>query len=216
MERSEQLDKLATALADAQGEFPVIPKEANNPFFKSKYADLASIIKTIQPVLAKHGLSVVHTLEDADTGIRVRTTLLHKSGQFLSGVMQMRPTKDDPQAFGSATTYAKRYGLSAVLNLATDEDDDGNAASAPSAKVQQYAKPKPQSQPQGHNPKAIWEEYVHIFAGDQPLAKGAIQALIGNKPSKEWTDEDMVKLAADIKERKEHVPAVILEAEGVA
>jgi len=215
MDRSEQLDKLATALADAQGEFPVVPKEANNPFFKSKYADLASIIKTIQPVLAKHGLSVVHTLEDADTGLLVRTTLLHKSGQYISGVMRMRPTKDDPQAYGSATTYAKRYGLSAVLNLATDEDDDGNAASAPSAKAQtQYApKPKPQS---GHNPKSIWEEYVHIFVGDQALAKGAIQALIGNKASKEWTEEDMGKLAADIRERKEHVPAVILEAEGVA
>lgn len=129
MNHTPDLKELSTALVAAQAEMPVVPKEADNPYFKSKYADLASIVKMIQPVLHKNNLAVIQTMEDVESGVGVRTTLLHSSGQYISGVVRMTPSKNDPQGIGSAITYARRYSLSAILGLATEEDDDGAAAS---------------------------------------------------------------------------------------
>ena len=134
MRFSNEINELAAAMAAAQGDLPVVEKGADNPFFKSKYADLAAIAKAIQPVLKKHGLSVVQTLEPADDGVIVNTALIHKSGQWIEGGLKMKPVKNDPQGIGSCITYARRYSLSAILGLVTEEDDDGNAASSPQEK----------------------------------------------------------------------------------
>ncbi len=133
--RSTELGELAAALAAAQAEFSAIPKGDTNPFFKSKYASLPDVVFAASPILGNHSLAVTHLPGfDTDSNGNVFDTLtvliLHKSGQYLGGTMQLRPVKNDPQAQGSATTYGRRYSYMSALNLVADEDDDGNAGSA--------------------------------------------------------------------------------------
>lgn len=128
MEKSELLNELGTALAKAQAEMKNAKKSSNNPFFKSKYADLAEIIDTLRPAFGPNGLSVVQMpCGDGET-VSLRTMLLHSSGQYIAEVCSVRPTKSDPQAAGSALTYLRRYSLAAFTGIA-QEDDDGNEAS---------------------------------------------------------------------------------------
>jgi hypothetical protein len=128
--KSEQINELAAALVKAQGELPTVGKDSTNPFFKSKYADLAAVIKAASPVLAKHGLAVSqHVTTGEDGGSRLATWLLHESGQYICEAMPLLLPKEDPQGQGSAITYARRYSYMAVLGLVADEDDDGNRAS---------------------------------------------------------------------------------------
>ena len=126
--QSEHINELASALAKAQGEFSTVPKGSVNPFFKSKYADLADVIKSAGPVLASHGLAVSQFISEDDT---LTTYLIHESGQFIAHRANLHLVKDDPQSAGSATTYARRYGYMSCLGLVADEDDDGNRASRP-------------------------------------------------------------------------------------
>lgn len=135
MANSEQINELAAALVLAQAEFETVSKDASNPFFKSKYADLPEVVKTAAPVLAKHGLAVSQFLSHDDQGDTLTTWLIHKSGQYINDTMRLHLTKDDPQGQGSATTYARRYSYMAALGLVADIDDDGNAASRPKPQV---------------------------------------------------------------------------------
>jgi len=131
--RSENIEELVKALVGAQGEFSAIPKGSVNPFFKSKYAALPEVIAHTTPVLVKNGLAVSQHIDfDGDHDL-LTTYLLHTSGQYIAHSMKLHLVKDDPQAQGSAVTYARRYSYMAVLGLVADEDDDGNAASAPSS-----------------------------------------------------------------------------------
>jgi hypothetical protein len=129
MPNSEQIDLLSKALVGAQGEFTAVPRGSENPFFHSSYADLATVVQAASPVLAKHGLAVSQFPSREDGAPVLVTYLLHESGQYISHSMPLTPTKSDPQAVGSAITYARRYAFSAVLGLVTEADDDGNAAS---------------------------------------------------------------------------------------
>lgn len=126
----------AEALVKAQGEVKAAVKDVTNAAFgtKSKYADLGSVWEAVKPALQANGFAVTQTTDfDAD-GIWLITTLLHISGEKLSGRYPLKPVKQDPQGYGSAMTYARRYCLAAMLGVVADEDDDGNAASAPAAK----------------------------------------------------------------------------------
>jgi len=127
MLKSDSITELAKALSKAQGEFPCAKKDSANPFFNSKYADLASIVDAIQAPLAKHGLSLVQCVVDAEHGVGIETILIHDSGEWLSSTYSMPVAKGDAQGVGSAITYGKRYAMAAICRLAT-EDDDGNAA----------------------------------------------------------------------------------------
>ena len=139
MQKSESIAALAAALAKAQGEMENASKNSQNPHFRSKYADLAEIINTVRPVLAKHGLSVTQFPSFDGTLAHVETIIAHQSGEWMSGTTSSPVQKADPQGIGSATTYLRRYSLAAVCNLA-QEDDDANASSkAP----KQSAKPMP-------------------------------------------------------------------------
>ena len=125
---------LAHALAAFHLELPHVEKGSVNPAFKSKFADLADIVKVVLPALANHGLAwtALPTFEAGEFVLAYR--LMHTSGESLEGSWPLPdPTKATPQQLGSATTYAKRYSLSAVTGIAPDEDDDGNAASAKGA-----------------------------------------------------------------------------------
>ena len=128
----ENLNELAAALAKAQGEIEPAPKDADNPFFKSKYASLPAVREAMQEAFAKHGLAVVQMPEVAEGQLRLRTLLLHSSGQSLDcGTLAADVDLANPQKVGSAVTYFRRYSLAALSQVVTDPDDDGNAASQP-------------------------------------------------------------------------------------
>lgn len=122
--QSNTLDELAAALAKAQGEMMGAKKDSKNPFFKSNYADLASICEAIREPFSKHGLSYIQTTEQDGTVI---TTLLHSSGQWIRGRLKIDPVKKDPQGMGSALTYARRYALAAISGIAQIDDDAESA-----------------------------------------------------------------------------------------
>ena len=146
MTSSKEINELAAALAAAQAEFSAVPKGSANPFFKSKYAALPDVVAHAAPVLARHGLAVTQSISFVvgmaqgqapfDT---LTTTLLHKSGQYIENEMLLHLPKQDPQGQGSAVTYARRYSYMAILGLVADDDDDGNAASRPKAKLESNA-----------------------------------------------------------------------------
>jgi hypothetical protein len=131
MNKSDSIAELAFALAKAQGAMKGAIKDSANPFFKSKYADLASVVEAIRVAFSSNGLSYIQTVEPSDKDeVRVETTLLHSSGEWIScGILSLPVSKADAQGYGSALTYARRYSLSAAVGVAP-EDDDGNAASA--------------------------------------------------------------------------------------
>lgn len=126
--QSTEIKDLATALAKAQAEIKPALKDTDNPFFKSKYADLASVQSACIPHLTKNGLSVVQSITVIGENTFLVTTLLHSSGQWMKSLAPVKPTKNDPQGLGSALTYMRRYSLAALAGVA-QEDDDGNAAS---------------------------------------------------------------------------------------
>lgn len=131
IEHSESIKEIATALCKFHSEVGKIKKENTNPFFKSKYADLSSILDVIEEPLHKNGLSFVQ-FPVGENGMM--TMLMHTSGEWMKGSYTMKPTKNDPQGLGSVITYQRRYALGAILGLNIDEDDDGNAASKPHSK----------------------------------------------------------------------------------
>jgi hypothetical protein len=128
MQTSESINELSAALAKAQGEITGALKDSANPFFKSKYADLASCWDACRVPLAKNGLAVIQVPETTEAGLTLITTLAHSSGQWIRGSLPVKPKDDTPQAMGSALTYARRYALTAFIGIA-QVDDDGNAAS---------------------------------------------------------------------------------------
>lgn len=118
---------LAEALAKAQGGITGARKDSANPFFKSKYADLASVWDACREHLSANNLAVIQTMVPAASGITVITTLVHSSGQWIRGELNMVPVKNDPQGIGSCITYARRYALAAIVGVA-QVDDDANSA----------------------------------------------------------------------------------------
>ena len=131
MLKSEQINELAAALAKAQGQIEGAKKSSSNPFFKSKYADLAECWKTCREALTANGISVIQMPEEINENgrLNITTMLAHSSGQYISSTLTMTVTKLDPQAIGSAITYGRRYALAAMVGLA-QEDDDGEKAMA--------------------------------------------------------------------------------------
>lgn len=134
MNHSEQTDKIFGALSLMQSKMLGAAKSADNPFFKSKYADLAEVWKAISAPLAENGLCVTQTFKASDIGVVIVTTLGHSSGQWISSELFMKPVKQDPQAYGSAITYGRRYALSAICGV-FQVDDDANEASHPKIEV---------------------------------------------------------------------------------
>lgn len=127
--QSESIGALAAALSKAQADITGALKDSANPFFKSKYADLASCWDACRKQLAANNLAVIQTTEWNPNGIMLLTTLVHESGQWIRGELPIRAKDDSPQAQGSAITYARRYALAAIVGLA-QIDDDAEAAQA--------------------------------------------------------------------------------------
>lgn len=128
--RSEQLHELFAALAKAQADMNFASLTNNNPFFKSKYADLAEYIRVSRPMLTKHNLCVIQQLMTDADGVNVLHTLLgHASGQYIESRIKIIPPKSDIQSLGSYITYLRRYSYAALVGLTSSgEDDDGEQA----------------------------------------------------------------------------------------
>lgn len=127
MRKSESIKELTIALAKAQGSMCPAKKESENPFFKSKYADLAAVWEACRKSLSDNGLAIIQTTDMVENNLVVITTLTHSSGEWVEGVLPINPVKLDPQGIGSAITYARRYSLSAIVGISVD-DDDGESA----------------------------------------------------------------------------------------
>jgi hypothetical protein len=149
------LSKIAAALLAVQRKIEGVSKSADNPYFKSKYADLGAVIDATIPLLNEHGIVVIQLPTAGPEGTLALTTmLLHESGESISGTAVMPLSKQDPQAYGSAMTYARRYSLAAAVSLKT-LDDDGEGATDHGKGGLQQPKPfvKPEAKTQAAAPQ---------------------------------------------------------------
>jgi hypothetical protein len=128
MIKSETLKELNAALSKAQKAMKNARKTSENPYYKSKYADLGEVWDACREELTSNGLAVAQLPTVRDGKVVLTYILLHESGEYLGEELEMTPVKADPQGIGSAITYARRYSLAGLAGVAT-EDDDGNAAS---------------------------------------------------------------------------------------
>lgn len=129
MKMSDEINEFAAAFSKAQGMIGNAKRDRDNPFFKSKFADLASIREAIREPLSSNDLSLIQFPRTRDNGVEIETMILHKSGQFMSEVTFWPANKVDVQGLASALTYGRRQSAMAMLGVATsDDDDDGNGA----------------------------------------------------------------------------------------
>lgn len=130
--RSIDLKQLFAALAKAQGEMEVAGKKSENPYFKSRYADLAEIVRASRAYLSKNGLSVIQQILPNNDGQSILHTILaHASGEWISSQMKIIPPKSDIQTLGSYITFLRRYSYASLVGIvSSEEDDDGEVAVA--------------------------------------------------------------------------------------
>jgi len=139
MKTSESIVKITPAFLSAQKNIESVIKDSNNPFFKSKYADLSAVIEACKDKLNTEGIAILQPID----GMSVETILVHTSGEwFSSSTPIVVKDENNPQALGSAITYAKRYGLQSMVLLPA-EDDDGNKASTNKPVVNKNEIPDP-------------------------------------------------------------------------
>ena len=146
MLKSDATMELAKALKNVQVKLKPAKKDSENPYFKSSYADLNSVWEACRQLLGENGLSVTQTMDVGEGhSLIVETILLHESGEWITSRLPMVLAKNDPQGIGSAITYARRYGLSAIIGICSEEDDDAEGATVrkPLAQPVKKTEPKP-------------------------------------------------------------------------
>jgi hypothetical protein len=173
------MKNIAAAFIKAKQSFGLVLKDKNNPAFKgSKYADLAACLEAVDDACLANGIALYQeTFEDA-TGVTVETVFLHESGESLRcGKLHVPASKQDPQGYGSALTYARRYSILTACGIAA-EDDDGNAASQTASKpAAQRPAAAPAQEQKDTSPKATAQRIkVGVSAGD---ATGAALVMAG-------------------------------------
>jgi len=202
MRQSEQITELFAALAKAQGEIIPAKKDVENTFFKSKYADLASVQDVLREPLSKNGLSVIQLARNIESGVEVETILAHSSGQFISETLACPLQKKDAQGIGLAITYLRRYGLMAMCGVAA-EDDDGNSAAKNAYEKQDTA-------PTRYNAEKSAERCAAMLAELAVLtARGAV-VVWGHKHDAETnllTDEDGEKIIKAYEAKRAEIEA---------
>lgn len=154
MKTSESISSLATALCKFQGDVKQPKKDANNPYFNSKYVPLEGVVSAISVPLKTHGLSYFQSVSTIDEQVIVKTLVMHESGEFIESDELKIPgyqvrkdgTKDfNPQGIGASITYGRRYSLTAALGIASEDDDDGNTGSQGSKEPMQQNKKSQQN-----------------------------------------------------------------------
>lgn len=130
MEFSEKTVEIFKALSDFQKEVKQPKKDADNPFFKSKYVPLENVVEVIHETAGKHGLSEMTYPAQEENAVGVGVIITHSSGQYIKfPPILLKPDKNTPQGIGAAITYARRYALSSAFGIASETDDDANSIS---------------------------------------------------------------------------------------
>jgi len=202
MFKSDSITALSKALCKFQAEVKNPANSAVNPFYKSKYAPLNEILNDVRPLLSKHGLSVIQSPGSADgEHITITTLLLHESGEWLEGdPLTLRADKATPQGAGICSTYGRRYALSALLGISSEDDDDGNGAEA---QKPQSPKPAPQkasppatttTPPHHHEEKPVdmtkwWTQVSKLGLGDKE-----VHAIAGRESLKGMSRVELTEL----------------------
>lgn len=156
MKTSETITKIAPALLRAQQAITFAAKDAKNPHFKSTYASLPAVIDAVKSALNDNGIVFIQTNAPSESGfLCLSTRLLHESGEWIEDTATIPLPKNDPQGYGSAATYGRRYALAAITGLYQD-DDDGNAAS--------NVKPQPAKATKSAEPKLTETQVADIIA----------------------------------------------------
>lgn len=188
MEKSETISKLTAALCQFQGKVSNPLNTAKNPFFKSKYAPLSEVVNTIKPVLMEFGLSFIQNTNGNGDGVTVSTILFHSSGEWIkSGELTAKPEKATAQAMGAVITYLRRYQLSAIIGISSEDDIDGND----SVQQKTVAPPAPVT--------------------PQPLAADRFQNAISKLESEDFTILAALKKFALSKEQLEKIETICLD-----
>lgn len=132
--------ELLKAFVAAQGEMDAVYKNANNPAFKTKYANLSAVLEAVMPALSKHGLALIQSASYDDDGVAVETIIAHTGGGMMTTTLRAKPQNATPQGVGSVVTYLRRYSVMAVTAVAP-EDDDGNAGTMAAPKAAKQSAP---------------------------------------------------------------------------
>jgi|GEM_PF-1236287 len=184
MQTSEKIDLITTALIECQKEIGPAIKDSTNPHFKSKYADLAGHLSIVKGPLNRHGILLTQTTDFiVPGGLCCVTRLTHTSGQWIQSIYPIVPTKQDPQQYGSAYSYAKRYSLAAILGIET-EDDDGEQAMGRQPSPSTVTNFIPQNVPQIKNMAPVAQKEQTQTRPSPPLPPAAIP--IVEPPKSSW------------------------------
>jgi len=188
MKTSESIKDIAAALAKAQG--ATATKNRINPHFKNAYADLTAIWDAIRDPLKANGIAVIQGCESDGAKVTITTRLAHTSGEWIESELAVNVAQATAQGIGSAITYGRRYGLSAMLGVASDDEDDGEAASKPTpAPVKPHPPAEPAKAPPPHV-AALWKRCKDTFADKaSDRWEAAASVVFGDAPvkSSEWS-----------------------------
>ena len=191
MQQSESVTELAKGLVAMQGKLESVARSSEG--YNYKFADLAACWDSVRKPMTDSGLALVQTTRPAERGENVMiTTLMHTSGEWIRGEMLIAPIKNEPQALGSSLSYARRYGMMAILGIsAVGADDDGAAASA-DGNTKSAAKPKakatPQVRPPAHEPdKKARDHFRELF-------RECVEQGISTKDLATLNDDDSVEV----------------------
>ena len=204
--QSEQTNDLVSALVKASAEIKTAKKDAENPFFKSRYSDLPSIVEACKSALLKNNLVVTQSTTLVNGVTALVTTLHHTSGQFIRGYYPVTAVKADPQAMGSAITYARRYALSAIVGVVSEDDDDGESAMgrsvypAPKRNYLECIEPVSRINTQGNSEEPIkasasadgsidWKSVKIHFGKNKDMALGTLTPRSLSWWIREWTPQ---------------------------
>ena len=227
MERSQEIKELATALSKAQGAMEAAKKSEENPFFKSRYANLAGVWDVIRKPLSENGLSIVQAPSATGAVVSVISTMFHSSGEWLSEILTMTVKDGSPQSIGSAITYGRRYAIMALVGVAAEDDDGENATEhkeekgelrAPQALAIAKVNAEPALQfaasPIGHPvpvPQGPYAEIMTTLREKVQSKEGPMIALFSSHENMEW------KLKADESRKSpEELQGVQQELEAIA
>ena len=204
--QSEQTNDLVSALVKASAEIKTAKKDAENPFFKSRYSDLPSIVEACKSALLKNNLVVTQSTTLVNGVTALVTTLHHTSGQWIRGYYPVTAVKADPQAMGSAITYARRYALSAIVGVVSEDDDDGESAMgrsvypAPKRNYLECIEPVSRINTQGNSEEPIkapasadgsidWKSVKIHFGKNKDMALGSLTPRSLSWWIREWTPQ---------------------------
>lgn len=212
MNKSESIVEISKSLAKFQAEVKQPLKDADNPFFKSKYVPLESVVESITDIAPNHGLSFVQWALNDDNGrVGVATMIMHESGEFIEfDPVFMNAEKNTPQGAGSLITYLKRYSLSAVFGITSDQDDDGNFSSGndqqPQKKQTYQTQGKPPNQKKGSLTDAQIKRLYAIAKSvnvNSESIKGVIKRDYNKTDVKELTKQEYDEVCKNLEDLKQ-------------